>query len=366
LITTHRLIKHTAQDLDGIHHLATYLEKHALTASLILFAFISIFGFLNIHVSQASELTIKTSTENSQTLSLLAPNFTIVVPDAIGGPIYINERNDILLANIGALAGDEAITIENTNGVSLYIVRQGDTLSEVAELFDVSINTIKWENNIKGNTLRVGQELRILPLTGISHTIAKGESFGKIAQMYDVEVEDITIFNNLDPKSLKVGQKIIVPNGVKKEVVVTKKTKKSGPTSFFAGLKEVYAPSSKSGTYIRPISGRISSPFGPRSLGYHYGIDFAVPVGTPVVASASGTVVRTSCGSGYGTCLIIQHDDTQTLYAHNSALLVSAGTQVKQGQMIAYSGNTGRSTGPHLHFEIIKSNGQKLNPNNIL
>ena len=299
------------------------------------------------------------SNKNSQSIALLSPNFTIIVPDAVGGPNYTNAGNDVLVANTRSLLGDISTkNIEDTNGISLYIVRKGDTLSQIAELFDVSINTIKWENNISGKNLKIGQELRILPVTGLTHTIKKGETFGKIARNYGVEIKDITIFNDLDAKSLKIGTKIIVPNGVKKRVV--SRTRSSVKTTYSSRAPQ-------SGYYIRPTIGRVSSWFGPRSRGYHYGLDIAAPTGTPIVAAASGKVIRTSCGTGYGICTILEHPNgTKTLYAHTSRLFVKTGDNVKQGQKIASVGSTGRSTGPHLHFEIqdIKT-GAKKNPDNL-
>ncbi len=287
-----------------------------------------------------------------------------MVPSAIGGPTYVNEGNEVLVANTGSIIGEaQQKHIEDTHGTSLYIVRKGDTLSEIADLFDVSINTIKWENNL-GKTLKVGQELRILPVTGVSHTIKKGETFGKIANMYDVEIEDITIFNDLDATKLKIGQDIIVPNGVKKSA-----SRSSSSRSSSSSTKSVSRSSSsaQSGYYTAPTYGRVTSPFGPRSRNFHGGIDIGNAIGTPVVAAASGTVTRTTCGSGYGICTTIEHNNgTKTLYAHLSKLFVKTGDTVKKGQKIANLGNTGRSTGPHLHFEIIDvRTGAKRNPNNL-
>ena len=319
-----------------------------------------LFTSLGVSISQASEILPQYSEDNSQTLSLLSPNFTVSIPEAIGGPVYLDERKDILMANIGSLAGDApTIQFEDTNGVSLYIVRKGDTLSQIAELFDVSVNTITWENNVTAKNLKIGQELRILPVTGVSHTIKKGETFGKIAQTYDVEIDDITIFNDLDARNLKIGQKIIVPNGIKKTLVQKTYAKASGTSQVVS--------KAQSGYYIKPTTGIVSSWFGPRSRGYHYGIDIANSIGTPIVAAASGTVLQTSCGTGYGICTILQHNNgTKTLYAHTSKLFVKTGDTVKQGQKIANLGNTGRSTGPHLHFEIIDTRtGAKKNPDSL-
>ena len=126
-------------------------------------------------------------------------------------------------------------------------------------------------------------------------------------------------------------------------------------------------------TYIKPISGgSVSSGFGSRSspggIGSrnHQGVDFAIPVGSTVMASSGGTVAQAGWSGGYGYMVLITHPDgSQTRYAHLSKVLVSAGQSVSQGQKIALSGNTGISTGPHLHFEIIL-NGTPVNPLNYL
>ena len=122
-------------------------------------------------------------------------------------------------------------------------------------------------------------------------------------------------------------------------------------------------------TYIKPISGgRLSSNFGRRksptkgASSYHKGVDWSVPTGTAVFASCGGTVARAGWGSGYGYCVYINHEDgRQTRYGHLSKVLVKVGQTVKQGERIALSGNTGVSTGPHLHFEIL-INGSQVNP----
>ena len=116
-------------------------------------------------------------------------------------------------------------------------------------------------------------------------------------------------------------------------------------------------------TYIKPISGgRFTSGFKRRWGRMHKGVDWACPIGTAVMASCGGTVVQAGWYSGYGNCITLRHPDgRQTRYGHLSKILVSVGQSVKQGQKIALSGNTGRSTGPHVHFEII-INGSQVNP----
>ncbi len=114
--------------------------------------------------------------------------------------------------------------------------------------------------------------------------------------------------------------------------------------------------------FIKPVEGRISSYYGPRWDDFHYGIDIAVPIGTPIKATKSGKIILSEWVSGYGKTVVIEHrKGLRTLYAHNHELLFYGGQYVKQGEIIALSGNTGRSTGPHLHFEI-QIDGQAVNP----
>lgn len=338
------------------------------TGHIISFGLIAVLATIGLFQSTPSSADVVinpvTNNEtNSQRMDLLSADYGIEVPAAIGGPnnISIQNRLALLIPQVGITTGSQ--TIENISvdplGIITYIVQKGDTLSEIAEKFDVSSNTIKWENDL-GKTLSIGKELRILPVTGVRHTIKKGDTLSKIANTYDVEIEDITIFNTIDESSLVVGEKIIVPNGVKKSTVVKSVDRSTSSASVSIPSNSV----SNTGYYLRPTTGPATSLFGPRSGRYHYGIDYGAPTGTPIVASAAGTVIATSCGSGYGKCLKIQHNNgTQTLYAHASQLYVNTGTSVAQGQKIAAIGSTGRSTGPHLHFEIIRSNGTKMNTN---
>ena len=360
-IIYNRLIKQHAQDPTDTHQLVTYSPiKPQYILGVFSLAMTLSLGILLNPSTDAMETDYNViNTVNSQGMSLLTPSFSTQVPKAIGGPVAPYIEDGTLHPHIGMSSTIATQVEQDEDGISYYIVQKGDTVSEIAELFGVSTNTITWENNI-GKSIKPGQELKILPVTGIRHKIKKGDTISKIATTYDVEQEDVTIYNGIDESKLVVGELIIIPNGVKQKV--------SSPTVSKTTITQSGTSSSVSnGYYIRPTSGKTTSRFGPRSRGYHYGIDYGAPTGTPIVAAASGTVLKTSCGSGYGKCLVIQHDNgTQTLYAHASVLYVSSGTQVKQGQKIAAVGSTGRSTGPHLHFEIIKSNGQKLNPDKYI
>ncbi|MCX6753561.1 MAG: M23 family metallopeptidase [Candidatus Nomurabacteria bacterium] len=275
----------------------------------------------------------------------------------------------------GALSADsnspfgKGIESDSSGEMTVYEVKSGDTISEIAVEFDVSMNTIKWENNLTGSTLKVGQKLNILPVTGVKHIIKKGDNLDKIAAKYEADVTDIMVFNDVSKtEGLKVGGILYVPNGIMKPAVIAEK-----PSSKKPGSSPSYTPSTvASGYYLRPAGGPTTSPYGSRRGGFHYGIDIGVSRGSTVLAAATGTVVeavgycvegRRSCGGRYGNYIMIQHlNGTFTRYAHLSKVSVSVGDTVSQGDQIAKSGNTGRSTGPHLHFQIEKSNGSTIRP----
>ncbi|HNW71377.1 MAG TPA: LysM peptidoglycan-binding domain-containing M23 family metallopeptidase [Candidatus Paceibacterota bacterium] len=234
--------------------------------------------------------------------------------------------------------------------ISVYVVRKGDSIGQIADMFKVSANTILWANNMKkGDKLSEGDVLIILPIDGVKHVIAKGDTLKKIAAKYQVEVSDITGFNDISiDAQLVVGNELIIPDA-----------EMSTPTSSSSSSK----PKTKSsytktptknvaGYFINPVPG-----YSRRSQGLHgkNGIDLAAPTGTKILASASGKVIfaRNGYNGGYGNMVIIQHSNgTQTLYAHMSRLGTTMGSKVSQGQVIGYVGSTGHSTGPHIHFEV--------------
>jgi len=208
--------------------------------------------------------------------------------------------------------------------------------------------------------------LKILPVTGVSHIIKKGDNLDKIATKYDAEVEDIMVFNDITKSgTLKTGDILYIPNGIIRPVVAQKPTIKK-PTTPSSNTR------SQSGYYIRPANGPTTSPYGSRRRGFHYGIDIGNARGTSVMAAASGIVVnilsscvegKSSCGGRYGNYITIEHPNgTFTRYAHLQKVRVSVGQSVTQGEQIGTIGNTGRSTGPHLHFEIENANGSKMKP----
>lgn len=230
--------------------------------------------------------------------------------------------------------------------VKVHTVKSGETLWDIAHKHGLNIDSLIGANNISNmNSIKPGQEFKILPLKGIIYRVSPGESLGSIASKFNIEIETIMKDNNLEnASSLKIDQELIL-RGAKPEF------------SYQDRLDQ---------KFMYPISTRITSYYGPRWGRMHEGIDFAAPMGSPIKAVSSGRVVYSGWASGYGYVVIIEHQrGLRTLYAHNSKLLVRNGESVGKGEVISRSGNTGNSTGPHLHFEV-QVNGRPENPLNYI
>lgn len=251
--------------------------------------------------------------------------------------------------------------------ISVYVVRPGDTLSGIAKLFDVSPNTIRWANDIPvGGSLKVGQTLTILPVTGVKYTVKKGDTLAAIAKRTSADAGDIASFNGLDVSAaLDVGSVIIIPDGeaapspAPAKVVVKVKTGK-GRVSASVGAEPAHdvgprGSAAEDAYYQAPLSHYIET----QGIHGYNGVDLAAPQGTPIMAAADGQVIVAKDGGyngGYGSYVVIQHDNgSQTLYGHMSRVSVYSGQRVEQGQVIGAVGHTGKvsgRTGDHLHFEI--------------
>lgn len=314
-----------------------------------LFSFISEISS-SITGKQASAETESVISESSQNIQLLEAANT---PDPSLKPlteIAIIE-NQALLPEVGpsTLALDK---VDNSNGqIALYTVRQGDTLSDIAKMYDVTVNTILWANDLtKASAIRPGQTLIILPMSGVLHTVVAKDTLETIAKKYGGEVSEIALFNDLKPGAkLAIGDTIIVPDG---EMSFSTRPSTNNTSTQTARLVSASGGPDLGGYYKKPFTN------GVRTQGLHgyNAVDYGLPIGTPIYAAAAGTVIiskNSGYNAGYGNYVAIQHpNNTQTVYGHFTQTVVEVGQSVKQGQLIGYSGNTGKSTGPHLHFEI--------------
>ncbi len=237
-----------------------------------------------------------------------------------------------------------------------YRVQPNDTVSGIAERFEISPETILWSNSQLENDpdmLSLGEELAILPINGPYHLVTAGDTIEGIAKKYKVDARTIIDYelNDFKPSDLLVpGQKLIIPGG-RKLIAQRNVRAYSGPIPASAALG--------TGSFGWPVSGVITQKY----WSGHAGIDIGAPTGTPVFASDSGFVVSVGWdNSGFGKTILIDHRNGYlTLYGHLGTFAVAVGDSVMKGRLIGRVGNTGRSTGPHLDFRI-RQNGVWRNP----
>ena len=225
--------------------------------------------------------------------------------------------------------------------VILHRIEEGDTLSQIARSYNVSLNTLMLTNNMDEETiLEVGTTLRIPASQGSIHIVASGDTMSDLADRYQVSMDAMLEANpGKDPSFLEIGDCLRIPD--------------SDGRLTAQYISEPSRGTSLPGTMMWPITGTISSGFGWRKSGYHHGLDIANKLGTPIHAAAAGTVSFAGYKSVYGRTVIIDHPDgKQTLYAHTQNIKVEKGEKVTRGQVIAAVGMSGVTTGPHVHFEV--------------
>ena len=290
----------------------------------------------------------KTANFNAQNIQLLESSLNYESNGSKGGGDITIVNNNSLLPDSGPLGTIADIEDQSSSDqISIYVVREGDNLSQIASMFNVSINTIVWSNDIaRGSKIVPGQTLVILPISGVKYEVKKGDTVKSIAKKLNGDADEIIKVNSLPASGqLAEGQTLIVPNGEIAPALAAKSDLKSSP------VRGANGPS-YAGYYIRPIVGGRKS----QDLHGYNGVDLADSCGTPVMASASGDVIINREGGwngGYGNYVVISHSNgTQTLYSHLLSSIVSAGWHVVKGQVIGYIGSTGKSTGCHLHFEV--------------
>ncbi len=274
--------------------------------------------------------------------------------------------------------------------VAAYVVTQGDSLWSISNTQNIELDTLIGSNTFKSSArLRPGAVLRIPNQDGIFYKMKKGETIETVCKRYGVKLAKLKLVNaEVDTKALKDGDEIFLP-GAKPEGLVevakitdtnlkaksqnSKKQNTKNTVTFETNSNSNSNQDKKSsglsgGRYSWPVMGRINSPFGWRRhpitkrQDFHTGIDIKSDRNTPIKGAASGKVVYSGWMGGYGKVIVIEHNNGQsTLYAHCSTLLVGKGANVSGGQFIARVGTTGRSTGPHLHFEVRNGNSP-VNP----
>lgn len=236
-------------------------------------------------------------------------------------------------------------TVPTPFRVITYIVAQGDNLENIARQHSIDVDTILGANpELKSELIQPGQQLNILSEKGVLHLVKEGQTFWSIARQYGLDWRKIQADNpEMEVDALQPGRKLFIRGA-----------KPGGEGDVSRGSIDF--------TYRWPARGVLSSPFGYRWGAIHTGIDIAADSGEGIYAARSGRISFAGWMGGYGLAVVIDHGrGWETLYGHASELYVTPGDVVRDGQRIAAVGNTGYSTGPHLHFEV-RNQGIPKNP----
>lgn len=254
-----------------------------------------------------------------------------------GGINFIIVDSDALLNSGNPLSN----VLPTRDGLLIYKVQSGDNLSKIAANFGISLNTIFWANpSVKARLLSPGQEIMILPVSGVLHQVQAGETLESIANLYSIDVQRILQLNLSARQELVVGSNIIIPDA---------KPVQSSRLASLASLPDL------SGYFAIPTTG-----WNWGRLHNYNAVDIANACGTPIYAAAEGLILESVSNNGwndgYGNYILIEHSNgTFTKYSHNQRNVVSPGDYVLKGDSIGYIGNTGNVHGPtgcHLHFEV--------------
>ncbi len=262
---------------------------------------------------------------------------------------------------------------KGTSETKLHKVEKGENYWVIAKKYNIEVdNLIKANPDINPEKIQIGQEVSLVVPKPMITVITKEIREYKEYIAYETQYEETNVLYKGEYRVKKSGKngereikaEVVKENGIEKDRNILEEniTQEAITKVVLKGTKNP-PPRIGTGKLAKPTSrGVLTSPFGWRWGRRHTGIDIGIPTGTPVKAADGGKVVYTGYKGGYGKCIILDHgENKQTLYAHNSKLLVKKGDKIFKGQTIANSGNTGTSTGPHLHFEV-RINGIPVNP----
>ena len=333
-------------------YVANRLISHFVLAALIISA--AILGGIRLSQTQLKAIVPASTSSREESTSII--NVSDTVPKlSLSGQLRNNNQGLLLAAPVPFTTVPDRT--DHSPKIITYVVQPGDTIFGIALAHNIQPETLQWSNpKLERNPdlLMVGDEITILPVDGVYHQVATGETLDEIADTLSVTIDDIINYplNKLNPENPVItdGQWLIVPNGVKPYV------------QRYVSAAQVKTPDGAQkgvGIFQWPTTGSITQDY----WWGHRALDIGGWIGAPIYAADSGYVVIAQWdNSGYGNLIKIDHGNGfATLYAHLSEFDVSAGDEVTGGQLIGKMGSTGRSTGPHLHFEI-RLNGVLRNP----
>jgi murein DD-endopeptidase MepM/ murein hydrolase activator NlpD len=320
----------------------------------------------------------RAGTALSSSVDSLLPENLVLAPQTnvqIAVPMY---QVNAYAPAIKRLADVHTIIPERKrDNITSYVVEAGDSVFSIAKQFKIKPETVLWANEDilqdNPNELSIGQKLKIPALDGVIYKWKSNDTVEGVAKKFKTSPEAILTWpdNNLDLSNPEIasGTMVMVPGGsreLRTWVVPTIWRSNAGASRNIAtGCDTSGATAYGTGTFIWPASSRLVS--GNDYWSGHLGLDIGAAQGSPIYAADSGMVVYAAgISGGYGLMVMIDHGNGfHTLYAHLSQTIARCGQNVVQGQTIAYSGSTGNSTGPHLHFEL-RYNGAFVNPRDYL
>lgn len=258
-----------------------------------------------------------------------------------------SEENKIVSISEENIKNKEEVEVQHSKDRSVHTVKTGESIWRISQKYNVPIYAIESANPDKaGRIIRPGDRLKIPPSAGIYYTVKNGDSLSMIARKYKLSAKKIRGSNSLTGNIIHAGQRLFLTDA---KPIPQKRYKMQA-------------------RFIWPIRGHITSLYGWRrhpfngSRQFHPGLDIGAVTGTAIHSTGKGLVVFAGDGGTYGNLIIIRHKDNYySIYAHSSKLIIKKGQVVKQGQIIARVGNTGLSTGSHLHFEM-KKGTERVNP----
>lgn len=290
-------------------------------------------------------------------------------------PVEVLLRSVPLSMAVGVESAVEILEGRNVTGDSIYTVKEGDTFWSIATAYGMDVDTLMAINESKNERIAIGDTLTVkVPVPYLSVRATRTVTYEEEIPFTTRQIEDSSMYRG---KSAVVtagvaGKKeveatVVKVNGIEVSRTVLSETVLSEPTEKVVKIGTKTPPRTMAtGSFVRPCSGYLTSRYGYRWGRNHNGIDIGASTGTPIYAADGGVISMSGWNGGYGKMIAINHENGYvTYYAHCSRLLYNAGKRVAKGDVIAYVGNTGNSTGPHLHFEV-RLNGSPRNPLNYV
>lgn len=369
-----RLIDHI---LLPAKHRFFYLLSNRYTIHILMIVLVGVIGIVNFQtrdvraetLGQKSILYSLVSVDDSQTVEVVEAGKSVLIPG--GASSYFSDTVLDRRIQYNDEGRDQGLAVDSRNtsaqiatsrtAVETYTVKEGDTLGRISVRFNLSISTILAANGLTlRSTLHLGDTLKILPEDGIMYTIKKGDTLSKIAKNFNIDVNEIASSNQLATNApLKAGIEILLP-GATQTAAPAAIARKPVSVRDIISNTSASKPSTLTGSgWVWPTNWHVITQY---FSWKHTGIDIDGDYSTFSIAAHDGVVSYTGWRNGYGLTVEIDHGNgLKTRYGHNSKIFVSTGDVITAGQHLAQTGTTGRSTGTHLHFEVLL-NGKFQNP----